>query len=94
MTSGMAVMTIALTVAGIVQIYLERMLGLPFAEAQSYLGIYYDARFFGGALMIAGIALFLADVLALRSAREPVHEQAGSQGILGREAGFSPPSTG
>ena len=53
--------------AGIVQIYLERMLGLPFAEVQSYLGIYYDARFLGGALMIAGVALFVMDVFALRS---------------------------
>lgn len=74
MTSGMALMTVALTVAGIVQIYLERMLGLPFAEAQSYLGIYYQARFAGGALMIAGIAFFVTDVFALRSAREPVPE--------------------
>lgn len=70
MTSGMAVMTVALTVAGIVQIYLERMLGLPFAEVQSYLGIYYDIRLAGGVLMTAGIALFLADVFALRAAHK------------------------
>lgn len=74
LTSGMGTMTVALTAAGIVQIYLERMLGLPFAQVQSYLALYYQARFVGGAVMVVGIIFLLADVIALKPKRVPTPE--------------------
>ena len=71
MTLGMVAMTGALTAAGILQVYLERMLGLPFLEAQSYMALFYEIRFAAGVVMTAGVLLFLADVFALRQARAP-----------------------
>lgn len=69
MTSGMVVMTLALTGAGIVQVFLERIAGLPFMETQAYLDVFYRIRFWGGAAMIVGLALFLLDVFALKAPR-------------------------
>jgi nitric oxide reductase subunit B len=70
MTSGMVVMTAALTGAGIVQVYLERMLGLPFIEAQSYLTLFYEIRLWSGVAMVVGVVLFLLDVFALKPKAE------------------------
>jgi nitric oxide reductase subunit B len=74
MAVGMGGMTFALTAAGIIQIYLERMIGLPFVEVQSYLAIYYKVRLVSGVIMTAGMLLLLADVFALRAARKPAAE--------------------
>jgi nitric oxide reductase subunit B len=66
MTLGMIVMTGALTAAGILQVNLERMLGMPFAEAQTYMGVFYEIRLWAGVAMTAGMVLFLMDVVALK----------------------------
>lgn len=78
MTVGMLGMVLALTGAAIVQIYLERISGLPFMEVQSYLDLFYAIRFWSGGVMIAGFVLFLLDVFALRPrdpsvSAQPVH---------------------
>ena len=69
MTAGMAVMTLALTAAGLIQVYMERMGGLPFMEVQSHLGLFYEIRFWSGLVMIAGMILLAMDVIRLRPAR-------------------------
>jgi nitric oxide reductase large subunit len=73
MTTGMIIMVAALTAAATVQIYMERMSGLPFMQVQSYLGLFYQSRFWGGVVFIAGLVLFLFDVFDLR--KEPVGER-------------------
>ena len=45
MKAGMIAMTLALTVAAMVQISMETVTGLPFMEVQSYLGVFYAIRF-------------------------------------------------
>lgn len=70
MTLGMLVMTGALTGAGIVQVYLERMLGMPFLEVQDLMQVFYVIRFAAGFMMVAGMVFFLMDVFALRPRRE------------------------
>jgi nitric oxide reductase subunit B len=72
LTMGTVIMSGALTAAGILQVYIERMIGLPFMEAQSYLGLFYQIRFASGLAMIAGLILFLLDVFALQPARVEV----------------------
>lgn len=66
MTAGMIMITLTLTGAGIVQIYMERIAGLPFMEVQSYLGIFYGIRFWSGVLMVIGLLFFLADLFVLK----------------------------
>lgn len=78
MTSGMMVMTAALMGAGVLQVYFERIAGLPFMEAQRYLDLFYDLRFWGGVPMMLGILLFLMDVFRLkRPAPERTPEPVG-----------------
>jgi nitric oxide reductase subunit B len=69
MTAGMAVMTLALTAAGLIQVYMERMGGLPYMEVQSHLGLFYEIRFWSGLVMIVGMILLAMDVIRLRPAR-------------------------
>ena len=70
MSTGVVVMTLSLTAAGLLQIYIERMLGVPYIEAQKYLDLYYQLRFAGGVLTAAGLVFLLLDVFALRRAEE------------------------
>lgn len=70
MTLGMMGMVLALTAAAMVQIYMERIAGLPYMEVQSYLGLFYSIRFWSGVAMVFGLVFFLFDVLALRPKRE------------------------
>lgn len=70
MSAGMVIMTVSLTAGGLLQVYIERMLGVPFMEAQKYLDLFYQVRFAGGALMIAGLVFLLLDVFALRRLEE------------------------
>jgi nitric oxide reductase subunit B len=73
MSTGMVIMTLSLTAAGLLQTYIERMLGVPYMDAQKYLDLYYQVRFLGGALMVAGLVFLLLDVFALR---RPVEKAA------------------
>lgn len=66
MTLGVIGMVLALTAAGIVQVYMERIAGLPFMEVQSYLGLFYAVRFWSGVAVVLGLVLFVLDVLALK----------------------------
>jgi nitric oxide reductase subunit B len=66
MTVGMVMMTLSLTGAALVQIYMEKIAGLPFMDVQAYLGLFYAIRFWSGVAMIVGLLLFLTDLFALR----------------------------
>ena len=66
MTLGMIGMVLALTAAGIVQVYLERIAGRPFMEVQTYLGFFYSIRFWGGIVMTLGLVFLLLDMVKLK----------------------------
>jgi nitric oxide reductase subunit B len=72
MTLGMMGMVLATSAAAVVQIYMERIAGLPFMEVQSYLGLFYAVRFWSGVAMAIGVVLFLIDVLALKPKEEKI----------------------
>jgi len=59
-------MVLALTAAGIVQVYLERIAGRPFMEVQTYLGFFYSIRFWGGIVMTLGLVFLLLDMVKLK----------------------------
>lgn len=66
MVAGVMGMTIALTCAGMIQVFLERLWGLPFLEVQGYMGFFYLMRFVFGLSIVAGVGLFFLDVLIPR----------------------------
>ncbi len=63
MVIGVMGMTLALTCAGTIQVFMERLWGLPFLEAQGYMGFFYLLRFVFGLLTATGVWLFFLDVL-------------------------------
>ncbi len=63
MVIGVMGMTLALTCAGTIQVFMERLWGLPFLEAQGYMGFFYLLRFVFVLLTATGVWLFFLDVL-------------------------------
>ena len=63
MVVGVLGMTVALTCAGIIQVFMERLWGLPFLRVQGYMSFFYLMRFVFGLLTVAGVGLFFFDLL-------------------------------
>jgi nitric oxide reductase subunit B len=61
MVVSMIGITLALTGAGIVQVYLQRILGISFMETQGHMGIFYAIRFFFGITFTVGLGIYLYD---------------------------------
>jgi len=62
-SAGVAFMTFALTVAGVVQVHLQRVLGMGYMEVQDQLGLFYWMRLGAGVAVLLGVALFVYSVL-------------------------------
>ena len=69
MVVSMIFMTLALTGAGIVQVYLQRILGMPFMEAQTHNGIFYVLRLCFGGTFAIGLIIYLVDFFTPGKAR-------------------------
>ena len=67
MTAGMLAMVTAFTIAGVVQVYLQRMLGLDFMTVRTeYVGFWiFWVWLFGLSLFLPGCALYVRDFFAL-----------------------------
>lgn len=63
MTSAMAFMTFTLTFAGVVQVHLQRVLGMYYMEVQEQLGLFYWMRLGAGLFVAFSVILFLYAVL-------------------------------
>lgn len=59
MVVSMIFITLALTGAGIVQVYLQRILGMPYMETQSHMAIFYGVRLFFGGTFAIGLLVYL-----------------------------------
>ena len=57
----MICITLSLTGAGIVQVYLQRVLGMPFMETQSHISLFYGMRLFFGVTFAIGLVIYLYD---------------------------------
>ena len=63
MTIGMAVMVLALTAAGVLQVWLQRMpteSAMPFMATQDQLAFFYWTRVAGGTMFLLGLLAYLA----------------------------------
>lgn len=61
MVVSMVFITLTLTGAGIVQVTLQRIMGLPYMEAQSYMRFFYALRLFFGFTFAIGLIVYLYD---------------------------------
>ncbi|MDO8126691.1 MAG: cbb3-type cytochrome c oxidase subunit I [Candidatus Brocadiales bacterium] len=66
MLAGVIGMTLSLTGAGLIQVFMERIMGYPFLEVQGYMGFFYTLRFFFGLVTAVGVFVFFSDVMTLR----------------------------
>ena len=59
MTSAMAFMTFTLTFAGVVQVHLQRVMGMTYMEVQDQLALFYWMRLGSGIVVALSVLLFL-----------------------------------
>jgi nitric oxide reductase subunit B len=69
MVSAMFFMTIVLTFAGVVQVHLQRVMGMMYMEVQEQLLLFYWMRFGAGAVVAVAVLLYVWSVLG------PVREE-------------------
>lgn len=63
---SMVLITLALTGAGIVQVYLQRVLGMSYMDTQGFMSVFYFVRLFFGATFAVGLVVYLYDFFAGR----------------------------
>jgi len=91
MTIGMAIMVLALTGAGILQVWLQRMPtegAMSFMATQDQLRFFYWLRMAGGVMFLLGLLTYLASFFVGpgRAEDEALHESAQQNGALPRAA--------
>ena len=74
---GMFGMTLSFATAGIGQVYLERIMGLGFLDAQLKIQIHFVMLLATGSLFAIGVALFVIDFFRFAPRFETTHEAAG-----------------
>src|SRR5207248_11612883 len=62
---SMIFMVMALLIAGIVQVYLQRVMGLDFLEVQNHLRVWFEVRLVSGCIFLVGTVLVLWDLFRL-----------------------------
>jgi len=73
MTSGMAFMTFTLTFAGVVQVHLQRVMGLSYMEVQDQLALFYWMRLGSGVFVVLSGLLFIYSVFGPVKEEVPAH---------------------
>lgn len=71
MVIGFLNMIIALLIAGVVQVYLQRLQGVSFMEVQNILLPFYGWRMIGGLITLAGGFIIAYDFIILYNKRKP-----------------------
>lgn len=64
----MTMMVLALTVAGIIQVYFQRVLGFAYLTTQSYMHLWYVVFFVCGIGFATGVLLYIYDFFTLKEA--------------------------
>jgi nitric oxide reductase subunit B len=62
MSSGVAFMTFSLTVAGVVQTHLQRVLGMGYMEVQDQIALFYWMRLGAGVVTLLGALVFIYSI--------------------------------
>ena len=72
MSSAMMLMGLSFGIAGVVQSYIERVLGMGYMVAQYYMRLWLGITFFLGLCFFAGLLIMVTDLLTLRPARKTI----------------------
>src|SRR5512142_308562 len=70
MSTAMMLMGLSFGIAGVVQAYLERALGMGYMAAQSYMQLWLRVTLVLGIFFFAGVLIMVTDLLTLRPARK------------------------
>jgi nitric oxide reductase subunit B len=62
---SMIFLVMALLIAGIVQVYLQRIMGMDFLEVQNHLRLWFEVRLVTGGIFLVGTVLVLWDLFRL-----------------------------
>ena len=68
MSIAMGLMTLAFSVAGVLQTYIERVMGLGYMTAQAQMRFWFAILVVLGLVFVAGAVLTVVDLLTLRPA--------------------------
>ncbi|HZV81155.1 MAG TPA: nitric-oxide reductase, partial [Geobacteraceae bacterium] len=72
MCSAMILMGLTFGIAGVLQSYLERVLGMGYMTAQSYMRLWMAVTLVLGIAFFAGVMITVIDLLAPRAADENI----------------------
>lgn len=70
MSTAMMLIGISFGIAGVVQTYVERVLGMGYMTAQSYMRLWMGVTFALGLIFFTGVLITVSDLLFMRSAKE------------------------
>jgi len=70
MSTAMMLMGLSFGIAGVVQSYIERVLGMGYMAAQAYMRLWLEVTFFLGIIFFVGVLILVTDLLFLRPARK------------------------
>jgi nitric oxide reductase subunit B len=73
-TISMAVMGLAFGVAGVIQSYMQRALGMDFLTVQGFMRPWFIVVFLGGLGLFTGVIIYIIDVLQMATRRKEVNE--------------------
>lgn len=73
MSSAMAFMTFTLTFAGVVQVHLQRVLGMGYMEVQEQLALFYWMRLGSGVFVLVSVLLFIYSIFGPAREEAPAH---------------------
>lgn len=76
MTSAMAFMTFTLTFAGVVQVHLQRVMGMTYMEVQEQLVLFYWMRLGSGVFVVLSALLFLYSIFGPAREQRPAYRNA------------------
>ncbi len=62
---GMIFIVMSLLIAGIVQVYLQRIMGLDFLEVQNHMRLWFEVRLVAGTVFLVGTVLLILDLIRL-----------------------------
>ena len=64
-SSAVVFMTVVLTMAGVVQVQLQRVMGMSYMEVQDQMQLFYQMRLGAGIFVVIGVCLILYSLMAI-----------------------------
>ncbi|TCZ50973.1 cbb3-type cytochrome c oxidase subunit I [Roseicella aquatilis] len=79
LTSGVVFMTVTLTFGGVVQVHLQRVMGMTYMEAQEQIQLFFWMRLGAGFVVFIGALLFIWSIFGPIRVERPAHMTAEPQ---------------